>query len=224
MASGVDSDKIQIIPNGINPALFKPFGATHKLETKKKFKFLYVGGTTYRKGFDILFRAYLASFKAEDDVCLVVKDMGNNSFYQGQTLEQQIRQSQSIPAAPEVEYISSDLTEDEMAALYRSCNVFVSTYRGEGFSLPTLEAMASGLAVIVTKGGATDDFTTEDSAWYINSNPIPVPKSSDNLLPEGTCLLEPVPQEIIETLQYVARQSTNNFSMGLIGSYIARKY
>jgi len=106
----------------------------------------------------------LASFKAEDDVCLVIKDMGNNTSYKGQTAEQLIKQVQNNPNAPEIEYITDDLTEEQIASLYRSCNIFVSTYRGEGFSLPTLEAMASGLSVIVTRGGSTDDFTTEESA------------------------------------------------------------
>ena len=38
--SGVDFDKVQIIPNGINPDLFKPSGSIFPLKTKKKFKFL----------------------------------------------------------------------------------------------------------------------------------------------------------------------------------------
>ena len=90
--------------------------------------------------------------------------MGNNSFYKGQTTEQQIIQVQNTPNAPEIEYITDDLTDNEIASLYRSCDIFVCTYRGEGFSLPTLEAMASGLSVVVTRGGSTDDFTTEESA------------------------------------------------------------
>jgi len=90
--------------------------------------------------------------------------MGNQSYYKGQTTEQQIIQIQNNPNAPEIEYITDDLTEQQIANLYRTCDVFVATYRGEGFSLPTLEAMASGLTVIVTKGGSTDDFTTEENA------------------------------------------------------------
>jgi glycosyltransferase involved in cell wall biosynthesis len=160
----VDFNKVQIIPNGIDPTLFKPFGDIYPLKTQKKFKFLYVGGTIYRKGFDILLKAYLASFKNDDEVCLVVKDMGTNTFYKGQTLEEQIKQVKNVPHTPEIEYITDELTDEQMASLYRACDVFVSTYRGEGFSLPTLEAMASGLSVIVTRGGSTDDFTTEESA------------------------------------------------------------
>jgi hypothetical protein len=150
--------------------------------------------------------------------------MLGSTLYQGQTLEDKIKLIQNTPMAPEIEYINNEMSEEEIASLYRACDMFVSTYRGEGFSLPTLEAMASGLPVIVTRGGATDDFTNEENAWYINSKPIVVNATDLNTKNNDMCLLEPDFDEIVNTLQYVCKNSTNNFSKGLIGSYIARKY
>jgi tetratricopeptide (TPR) repeat protein len=80
------------------------------------------------------------------------------------------------------------------------------------------------LPVIVTRGGATDDFTTEESAWYINSEPIRINMNNGQRSDGDTYLLEPNFDEVVETLQYVAKRSTINFSQGIIGSYIARKY
>lgn len=165
--SGVDFNKVQVIPNGIDPEIFKPTGEKYNLNTNKRLKFLFVGGTIFRKGIDILLNSYASTFNSSDDVCLVVKDMGGDSFYKGQTAKEQIEILNVKPNAPEIIYIDKSLTEEEMASLYRACDVFVCPYRGEGFSLPTLEAMACGLPVIVTKGGSTDDFTDEDIAWYI---------------------------------------------------------
>ena len=54
-----------------------------------------------------------------------------------------------------------------MAALYRSCDVLVHPYRGEGFAMPVLEAMASGLPVVVTAGGPTDEFCPDAAGWRI---------------------------------------------------------
>jgi glycosyltransferase involved in cell wall biosynthesis/predicted SAM-dependent methyltransferase/Tfp pilus assembly protein PilF len=222
--SGIESDKVQIIPNGIDPKLFTPIGETYKLETKKKFKFLYVGGTTYRKGFDILLKAYTMAFKNSDDVCLVVKDMGGDSFYKGQTAEQAISNLQANPNAPEIEYIKAELSEQDMPKLYRACDMFVCAYRGEGFSLPTLEAMACGLSVIVPRGGATDDFTTEENAWYVNSDVVPVPNNNTDYLPADATMLEPNLNELVITLDYVVKNPVLNYGQGLIGSYLARKF
>jgi glycosyltransferase involved in cell wall biosynthesis len=222
--SGIDGNKIQVMPNGINPQLFKPFGDKYPLKTQKKFKFLYVGGTIFRKGIDILIRAYTKAFTNNDDVCLVIKDMLGTTAYKGQTMEDKIRMLQNEPSAPEIEYLNNEMNEEEIASLYRSCDMFVSTYRGEGFSLPTLEAMASGLPVIVTRGGSTDDFTMDENAWYINSTPFIINASDLQTKDNDMCLLEPDFDEVVDTLLYVVNNSANNFSQGLIGSYMARKH
>src|SRR5439155_256380 len=102
---------------------------------------------------DLLLKAYRQVFSANDDVCLVVKDMGVGTFYQGQTAEAQIEELRRTPAAPEVEYLADELSEVQMAGLYQACDCVVQPYRGEGFCLPVAEAMASGRAVIVTGYG-----------------------------------------------------------------------
>ena len=52
-----------------------------------------------------------------------------------------------------VEYIDRSLTEAEMAGLYAACDCLVHPFRGEGFGLPVVEAMACGLPAIVTGAG-----------------------------------------------------------------------
>lgn len=222
--SGLDFNKVQIVPNGIDPKLFTPIGEKYKLDTYKKLKFLYCGGTIYRKGIDILLKAYLKAFTRNDEVCLVVKDMGGDSFYRGQSAEQMIEEIKRNPSAPEIIYIKEYLTEEEMASLYRACNVFVSPYRGEGFSLPTLEAMACGLPVIVTDGGATEDFT-------ISSFSVKIPaekKSVGNFYGEyeltgEAYLLEPDELALTEILRRFYKAPNSFLSRGLIASAYARE-
>ncbi|GAB5465244.1 MAG: hypothetical protein Kapaf2KO_06800 [Candidatus Kapaibacteriales bacterium] len=182
--SGVSKDKIQVIPNGFDKEVFSPYGDKYRLNTKASFKFLFVGGAIERKGIDILINAYVNVFKSSDNVCLIIKDHGSDSFYKGNSARKRVlsflenndsRQSD----LPEIEYIDEELTEEELASLYRACDVFVSPYRGEGFSLPTLEAMACGCVPIVTAGGPTEEFTNAETAFKIPSAIETIEKFSD---------------------------------------------
>jgi GT2 family glycosyltransferase/Tfp pilus assembly protein PilF len=167
IASGIAAQKVVVVPNGVDTKKFHPQVPPMKLATKKTFKFLFVGGTIGRKGPDLLLQAYLKNFTSTDDVCLVIKDFGGKSVYAGQTFEKQISAAQSIPNAPEILYLNEEILPDALPGLYTACHCFVLPYRGEGFGLPVLEAMACGLPVMVTAGGATDDFVRDEFGWRI---------------------------------------------------------
>lgn len=170
--SGVPAERVFVVPNGVNTERFNPAAPAYPLRTKKSFKFLFVGGTIARKGIDILLDVYTRSFSSKDDVCLVVKDMGGESFYRGQTAGDWIRRLQAEKDKPEIEYIRPTLSERQMAGLYTACNCLVHPYRGEGFGLPIAEAMASGIPVIVTDYGAAMDFCSERTAYLIPAKEV----------------------------------------------------
>ncbi len=221
--SGIDFDKVQVIPNGIDPGLFNPAGDKYLIPTKKKLKFLYIGGTIFRKGIDVLLHAYTKAFNSEDNVSLFIKDMGGESFYKGQTAKGHIEKLRQVPGSPEIIYYDDYMTEEQIANLYRSCDVFVCSYRGEGFSLPTLEAMACGLPVIVTEGGSTDDFVDEKVGWLIPSQPRTIGNKIGNLELTGEAfVLEPDAEKLIEILKDVYSNPAMIFDKGLKGSYRAR--
>ena len=48
--SGVSPDKVVVIPNGVDPAQYHPEARPLEIPTRKKFRFLFVGGTIERKG------------------------------------------------------------------------------------------------------------------------------------------------------------------------------
>ncbi len=172
--SGVPESSVAVVPHGVDTDRFSPTGPGYQLRTAKATKFLFVGGTIARKGVDVLLRSYLESFGPDDDVCLVVKAFGSGHVYRGSTIDDQLRAVALDPLSAEVELIDDDLTEADMAALYRSCDVLVHPYRGEGFGLPVAEAMASGLPVIVTDYGACLDFCTAENALFVPSAQTPV--------------------------------------------------
>ncbi|HKI44705.1 MAG TPA: glycosyltransferase, partial [Balneolales bacterium] len=181
--SGVPENVVQVVPNGVDVETFHPSAKPYPLKTKKSFKFLFVGGTIGRKGIDVLLDAYIRNFKASDDVCLVIKDMGGKSFYQGQTAAESIAQLQAHQDAPGIEYIDRELTNDEMAGLYTACDCLVHPYRGEGFGLPIAEAMSAGLPVVVTDHGAALDFCNQDNAWLVDAKEVKLTEKTIGNIP-----------------------------------------
>jgi len=176
LATGVPAERVHLVPYGVDTDLYHPGAKPYPLRTGKRFKLLFVGGTIFRKGIDLLLAAYAQAFTSNDDVCLVIKDMGSGTFYRGQTAEGRITKLREAPGAPEVEYLGGDLTPEEMAGLYAACDRLVHPYRVEGFGLPIAEAMACGRPVVVTGAGACRDFCDEANAWLIPARPVRFPQ------------------------------------------------
>lgn len=204
--SGIPAEKVRVVPNGVDTRKFRPDVRPLALATKKKFKFLFVGGTIFRKGPDILLEAFLNAFTAADDVCLVIKDFGGDSFYHGQTAETAIRTLQQKAGAPEILYLKEELSSEEMPSLYTACDCLVLPYRGEGFGMPVLEAMSCGLPVIVTAGGATDSFVSADAGWKIPSTLIRLTdRVGEMQLVKPGWMLQPGKLQLAEIFKFVAK-------------------
>jgi len=165
--SGVDPARLVVIPNGVDTELYRPEGEVLALPTQRRLRFLFVGGLVFRKGVDILLKAYRQAFSTDDDVVLVLKSFGAQSHYALQGLHRQLAELQADPQAPEIVLLDQDLTPAEMAALYRSCQVYVHPYRGEGFGMPILEAMACGLPVVIPNAGPAPEFCPPEAGWQL---------------------------------------------------------
>jgi glycosyltransferase involved in cell wall biosynthesis len=224
LRAGFDRDRTAVTPHGIDPEAFRLDVKPYPVSTERTFKFLFVGGTLYRKGADLLLEAYLRAFSSRDDVALVVKDMGTRTFYQNQTTGDRFLEASRDPTRPEIVYLDEHLSEAALAGLYRACNALVAPYRGEGFALPVLEAMACGLHVITTGGGATDDFVDGTCGTRIVSDK----RESTDRLGDGTrCVapmfyMEPDKEELIRALRWAYEHPEEGKRLGKAASHRAR--
>src|SRR5579871_146433 len=182
--SGVPGEKVVVVPNGVNTTRFHPGIAPYDFRLNpltaelkpETFKFLFVGGTIGRKGIDVLLESYEKAFTASDDVVLIIKDFGTDSFYAHQGAGAAIRALQAKAGAARVLYLNSDLSEAEIAGLYAACDCLVHPYRGEGYGLPIAEAMACGKPTIVTGMGAALDFANANNAYLIPATRQRIPQ------------------------------------------------
>jgi glycosyltransferase involved in cell wall biosynthesis len=163
MAPGV----VEVVPNGIDPARFSPDGPALELPRRAGTVFLFVGGTIWRKGPDLLADAWRLAFGPDDDVLLVVKDAGTAGAYRGQTQGARFAELAADETCAPVHYLDEELPPDALPALYRAADVAVFPYRGEGFCLPALEALACGVPVIHTSPGPTEEFVPDEAGWRV---------------------------------------------------------
>jgi glycosyltransferase involved in cell wall biosynthesis len=201
MAPGV----VEVVPNGVDLERFTPQGPKRELPSQAGCTFLFVGGSIWRKGVDILLDAWAEAFGPDDDVQLVVKDFGTTTHYRNQTAGHAVKDMVERDDVAPVIYIDDDISPDELAELYRACDVFVTPYRGEGFCLPALEAMACGLPVIHTSIGPTSEFVPEDGGWAIPAERAPL--RAGTRLPELVAdgyVHEADPHALAEILRQVA--------------------
>jgi glycosyltransferase involved in cell wall biosynthesis len=207
LAAGLEADRVRVVPNGVDLERFRPDGPRMEIDAPSGLRLLFVGGMIGRKGPDLLLAAYERAFAGRDDVTLVVKDFGADSVYAGD--RSALREWSESGRLPCLVYLHGELSTEELASLYRACDVLVHPYRGEGFAMPVLEAMACGLPPIVTAGGPTDEFCPPDAAWRIRAQRRDLPEERvDTLRTAGRpWMLEPDADHLAELMLAAADES-----------------
>lgn len=200
-AAGIDPSKIYVVPNGYDELVFYK----DKNKNSDTVRFLYVGCSQFRKGIDVLLNVWSQVTKKHENIELVIKD--TPQVYGPNNLLQDIITLQHKTGCAKITYIDEALNENEVANLYRSCDIVVHPYRGEGFGMHVQEAMACGCLPIVTAGGPTDEFVDE---WKIKStrrvvNPYDIfaLKQGDSMSNMGQhrWVLEPDAQELANLIR-----------------------
>ena len=170
ISSGLGEDWVSVIPIGVDSEAFSPQGpALIERQQKAETVFLFVGGTIYRKGLDILQAAWEEAFSADDPVRLIIKDFGSSSHYAGQNTLSQLQEWAAEPQHAAVQIIDDHLGPEQMPDLYRSADVGVFPYRGEGFCMPALEAMSCGLPIIYPDHGPSIEYCRQ-GGWRVASS------------------------------------------------------
>jgi len=135
---------IEVVPHGVNPEQY-PLIIRPK---RKTFTFLMLGTLTSRKDPGRVLSAFIDLFKDNMDVRMVFK---TQSGVMGHI---------ELPYK-NVDIIDRSATMEEMEGYYRNADCFVFPSRGEGFGLPPVEAMATGLPTIFTETTGMNDYADE---------------------------------------------------------------
>ena len=173
--AGVERSKLRIIPYSVDTDFFKPVEDRFPLKGDKGFVFLYVCMFGWRKGVDLLLRAYLEEFSRDEDVMLVLKlsYMDNKT---GKTIPADkdfvlslVSQNIDISSKslPEFEVLGEPLTQKQLRALYNSCDLYISTDRANGWGMPCMEVMAMGKPAATIDWSGSTQFMKEHNSLLI---------------------------------------------------------
>ena len=122
--------------------------------------FLFVGGADRRKNLDVVLRAH-AKLPSHNKPALVVVGSYPTSF-----LDEALYQYKSHGGNPRNVQPRSDLTDSELAALYRDCLCMICSSEIEGFSLPPVEAICCGSAVLASRNEAHLELVPFEDATF----------------------------------------------------------
>ncbi len=158
----VDAGKVRVVPLAARERFFEIRSQRERDEIRQKYRLhrpflLYVGNLEPRKNLAALLDAYGNLGQSGIDLVLA----GRRAWRSKPV----VRKAHELVAAGRVHMLDY-VPEDELSALYQSALAFVYPSFMEGFGLPVLEAMASGLPVIVSDVEPLKSLVS-DAGWLV---------------------------------------------------------
>ena len=206
-SSGVDEDKLRVVPAGVDTLSFRPGLEPLPLGQLRGFNFLSVFEWTDRKGADVLLKAYLNEFKADEDVALILRTYARADPHTdllpklAYFVEREV--GLSLEQAPPIVLLNGFLSNADMPRLYSTADAFALPSRGEGYGRPYMEALACECPVIATRWSGQTDFLHDGNSYLVDvESVVPAPQDVDVELFAGHCWAEPS----VEHLRQLMRQ------------------
>jgi glycosyltransferase involved in cell wall biosynthesis len=146
---GVPLDKMRLVPVGVDPDLFRPL--PHVAREPGRL-ITTASADVALKGLSYLLEA-MAKLRTERDVRLTI--IGKPRPGHSMDL------IESLGLRPHIDFVSG-VPDERIVELYAEAELAIVPSLYEGFSLPAIEAMATGTCLVATDGGALPEVTGTD--------------------------------------------------------------
>ena len=177
IAQGYDPNRIKVVPEGVDVHTFFPEKTSHKLTSDGRFKFFLAGRWDYRKSVKEIIETFLKTFDKDEPVDLIVSI--DNPFSNDGLNSTEERLEHYGFTDDRIKILHFPPREDYIKIL-KSCDVFVSCARAEGWNLPLIEAMACGTPSIYSNCSGQLEFAEGKGIPVKISHELPVSASSYN--------------------------------------------
>jgi glycosyltransferase involved in cell wall biosynthesis len=146
---GVSLDRMRLVPVGVDPELFTPLP---HIARRPGRLITTASADVALKGLSYLLEA-VAKLRTERDVTLTI--IGKPRAGASNDLIDQ------LGLRPHIEFVSG-VPDERIVELYAEAEMAVVPSLYEGFSLPAIEAMSTGICLVATDGGALPEVTGRD--------------------------------------------------------------
>jgi len=165
---------MKVIPEGVDTLSWPVDARPDERYNKDIFTFMFCGDWSYRKGNDILIRAYAEEFGREENVRLLlfVHYQGNGPERTYPTVAREIQYFKNkfkINYLPKIEIIGEHHTDAEMPGIFACADVGFFPTRGEACMLPGIQFMALGIPIITSDWGGQTDYCNNKNSYLIKT-------------------------------------------------------
>lgn len=163
IANGLDAARIDVVPEGVSARLYHPFLRARRRPEGEPFRFLFVGKYEERKGYRQLLDGFREAFGSSKHVQLLIK---GDFFIDHDARRKALESLLADSGLPGVRPLWGHWSTEQMIGLYQHADAFVFPSRAEGWGLPLIEAMASGLPAAATCYSGQSEFLAAVEGRY----------------------------------------------------------
>jgi glycosyltransferase involved in cell wall biosynthesis len=142
------------------------------------FKFYYIADLNERKNIESVIKCFHSTFDRYEPVSLVLKikkyGINPNDLYKHVTdicesIKKTLRIYPKVTDYHQEIIIPDDMKENEIDILHQTCDCFVNTTHGEGWSIPSFDAMCYGKTPVCSnEGGPKEYIKNQDGGFLVN--------------------------------------------------------
>ena len=220
---GVRDEHITVIDAGVSNHFADAYGTRSEAERIVGRRFpglrpgfmLYVAGIEFRKNLERLIAAYGLTgvgFRAAHQLVITCRMQPD--------AERELRRGAAEAGLREDDLILTNYVSDaDLAALYRTCELFVFASFYEGSGLPMLEAMACGVPVVASKTSTSPEILGDREGLFDPFGPADIARTLESTLSDDA-LMERLRRRSTErvsryTWDHVARRSLEGYERAL---------
>ena len=146
---GVSRDRMRLVPVGVDPELFRPMP---EVQREPGRLITTASADVALKGLSYLLEA-MAKLRTQRDIRLTI--IGKPRPGHSMDL------IESLGLKPYIDFVSG-VPDERIVELYAQAELAIVPSLYEGFSLPAIEAMSTGICLVATDGGALPEVTGTD--------------------------------------------------------------